>query len=153
MPECLFNHVVVQASLSRDRRSKTRNRKNAHIILLRGPFHEDKMGGKWVHYLARIVAIGALNFVDRVTLLVKSPLSFSHIQCLTGFLALEIGGLISKGSWFLWLDLKQNIELCQILKILLSYLVTTVITTIRLLMRGPIGIMRSSVGLFRSDVT
>ena len=37
--------------------------------------------------------------------------------------------------------------------VLLSYLVTTVITTIGLLMRGPIGIMRSSVGLFRSAVT
>ena len=108
MPECLFNQV--QASLSRDRGSKTRNRKNAHIILLRGPFHEDKMGGKWVHYLARIVAIGALNFVDRVTLLVKCPLSFCHIQRLTSFLALEVGRLISKRPWFLWLDLKQKVE-------------------------------------------
>ena len=151
MPECLFNQV--QASLSSDRGSKTRNRKKARIMLLKRPFHEDKMRGKWVHYLPRIVAIRALNFVDGVTFLVKCPLSFSHIQRLTSFLALEIGGLISKGSWFLWLDLKQNIELCQILKVLLSYLVTTVITTIGLLVRGPIGIMRSSVGLFRSAVT
>ena len=111
------------------------------------------MKGKWVHYLPRIVAIRALNFVDGVTFLVKSPLSFSHIQRLTSFLALEVGRLISKRSWFLWLDLKQKVEEGQMLKVLLSYLVTTVITTIGLLVRGPIGIMRSSVGLFRSAVT
>ena len=111
------------------------------------------MRGKWVHYLPRIVAIRALNFVDCVTLLVKCPLSFCHIQCLTSFLALEVGGLISKRSWFLWLDLKQKVEEGQMLKALLNYLVTTVITTIGLLVRGPIGIMRSSVGLFRSAVT
>ena len=105
MPECLFNQV--QASLSRDRGSKTRNRKNAHIILLKRLFHEGKMRGKWVHYLPRIVAIRALNFVDGVTLLVKGPLSFCHIQRLTSFLALEVGRLISKRSWFLWLYLKQ----------------------------------------------
>ena len=111
------------------------------------------MRGKWVHYLPRIVAIRALNFVDGVTLLVKCPLSFCHIQCLTSFLALEVGGLISKRSWFLWLDLKQKVEEGQMLKALLNYLVTTVITTIGLLVWGPIGIMRSSVGLFRSAVT
>ena len=79
-------------------------------MLLKRPFYEDQMRGKWVHYLPRIVAIRALNFVDGVTFLVKGPLSFCHIQCLTSFLALEIRGLISKGSWFLWLDLKQKVE-------------------------------------------
>ena len=151
MPECLFNKV--QASLNRDRGSKTRNRKKARIMLLKRPFHEDKMRGKWVHYLPRIVAIRALNFVDGVTFLVKSPLSFCYIKCFTGFFALEVGRLISKRSWFLWLDLKQKVEEGQMLKVLLSYLVTTVITTIGLFVRGPIGIMRSSVRLFRSAVT
>ena len=73
------------------------------------------MRGKWVHYLPRIVAIRALNFVDGVTLLVKGPLCFCHIQCLTSFLALEVGRLISKRSWFLWLDLKQKVEMLKVL--------------------------------------
>ena len=108
---------------------------------------------KRAYYLPSVVSIRTLDLVDGIALLVKGPLCLGDIKCLTSFLALEVGRLISKRSWFLWLDLKQKVEEGQMLIVLLSYLVTTVITTIGLLMRGPIGIMRSSVGLFRSAVT
>jgi len=58
--------------------------------------------------LPSVVSIGTLDLVDGVALLVKGPLRLGHIKCLTSFLALEVGGLIPKGTWFLWLNLKRG---------------------------------------------